>query len=132
MDANFRNRIENRLKANKMTQKQLAEKLGVSEVTVSRWLSGDRNPSMDTIEQIANILGTTPSYFFLKDNAIEQASEPATNSKQSSGLSTSLKVTFGVILGLVITAVAAGILSKDEKEKLVDVLEGADILKGGK
>lgn len=38
-------------------------------------------------------------------------------------MSTGLKVTFGVILGLVIAAVAAGLLSKDEKDQLVDILK---------
>ena len=36
--------------------------------------------------------------------------------EKKDGMSTGLKVTFGVILGLVIAAVAAGILSKTERQ----------------
>ena len=41
-------------------------------------------------------------------------------------MSTGLKVTFGVILGLVIAAIAAGILSKTERDRLVDILKNGE------
>ena len=122
MNESVRNRIEERLKAKKMSQKDLAEKLGVTEVTVSRWLSGERDPSIETLNRIAEALGTTTSYFFITDDW-QTEKKPA---EEKSGMSTGLKVTFGVILGLVITAVAAGLLSKDEKEQLVDILKKDD------
>lgn len=122
MNESVRNRIEERLKAKKMSQKDLAEKLGVTEVTVSRWLSGERDPSIETLNRIAEALGTTTSYFFITDDW-QTEKKPA---EEKSGMITGLKVTFGVILGLVITAVAAGLLSKDEKEQLVDILKKDD------
>ena len=122
MNESVRNRIEMQLRLNKMSQKDLAEKLGVTEVTVSRWLSGERDPSIETLNRIAEALGTTTSYFFITDDW--QNEKKPTEDK--SVMSTGLKVTFGVILGLVIAAVAAGLLSKDEKDQLVDILKKDD------
>ena len=122
MNESVRNRIEMQLRLKKMSQKDLAERLGVTEVTVSRWLNGERDPSIETLNRIAEALGTTTSYFFITDDW-QTEKKPAV---EKSGISTGLKVTFGVILGLVIAAVAAGLLSKDEKEKLVDILKKDD------
>lgn len=41
----------------KMKQRELAEKLGVSEVTVSRYFSGKRKPSEVMVDRIAKALG---------------------------------------------------------------------------
>ncbi|MBR0099357.1 MAG: helix-turn-helix transcriptional regulator [Treponema sp.] len=122
MNESVRNRIEERLRAKKMSQKDLAEKLDVTEVTVSRWLNGERDPSIETLNKIADALDTTSSYFFISDSW-QNEKKPA---EEKSGMSTGLKVTFGVILGLVIAAVAAGLLSKDEKDQLVDILKKDD------
>ena len=122
MQESVRRRIEFELKRKKMSQKDLAARLGVSEVTVSRWLSGERDPSIDTLNRIADVLGCATSAFFITDDAMEEK-KPA---EEKSGMSTGLKVTFGVILGLVIAAVAAGLLSKDEKDQLVDILKKDD------
>lgn len=46
-----------------MTQRDLAARLGVSEVTVSRWMAdgaNGRNPSISTLQKIADRLETTP------------------------------------------------------------------------
>ena len=122
MNESVRNRIEMQLRLKKMNQKDLAERLGVTEVTVSRWLSGERDPSIETLNRIAEALDTTTSYFFITDDW-QTEKNPA---EEKNGISTGLKVTFGVILGLVIAAVAAGLLSKDEKEQLVDILKKDD------
>lgn len=119
MNKSVINRIEMQLKRKNMSQRDLAEKLGVSEVTVSRWLSGDRDPSIETLNKIADALETTASYFFITDDAMAEKKP----TEEKTGMSTGLKVTFGVILGLVIAAVAAGLLSKDEKDQLVDILK---------
>lgn len=122
MNESVRNKIEMQLRLKKMSQKDLAEKLRVTEVTVSRWLNGERDPSIETLNRIAEALETTTSYFFMTDDW-QNEKKPA---EEKSGVSTGLKVTFGVILGLVIAAVAAGLLSKDEKDQLVDILKKDD------
>lgn len=112
MNDSFKNNVEELIKSRGMTQREFALKLGVSEVTVSRWLNGERNPSVENLAKMAEVLDTTPSYLLGKN---EQKKE----GKGGAGLA----VTFGVILGLVIAAVAAGILSKDEKDILVNELK---------
>ncbi|MGN0761401.1 MAG: SAM-dependent methyltransferase [Christensenellales bacterium] len=46
-------------KANGMTQKQLADKLGVQAKTVSKWETGHGFPDVSTISDLANILGVS-------------------------------------------------------------------------
>ena len=44
-----------------LTQKQLAEALGVESITVSRWERGVTTPSLPRLRRIAEITGTTVS-----------------------------------------------------------------------
>ena len=44
----------------KMTQRDLATKLGVHEVTVSRYLSGIRQPNEAMVARMARVLDTVP------------------------------------------------------------------------
>lgn len=128
MNETVKRKIEERLKALNMTQRELALKLGVSEVTVSRWLNGERNLTVETIDTIASALDTTASYLLANDSQTDNNSQTngQNHSEEKSGMSTGLKVTFGVIFGLVIAAVATGLLSKDEKDKIVDVLKNGE------
>ena len=48
-----------RKKAN-LTQTELAEMIGASQSTLSRWESGKETPSFDTLEEIAKIFNTLP------------------------------------------------------------------------
>lgn len=50
------------LKAQRMTQKQLAELIGVTEATVSRYMTGDRTPKSGILANIATALHTTSDY----------------------------------------------------------------------
>ena len=45
------------LRKGKMTQPELAEKIGVHEMTVSRWELGKRKPSINEIQKLATVLG---------------------------------------------------------------------------
>ena len=45
----------------KMTQAELAEKLGISYVGVSQWENGIRNPKHETMQKIADALGISLS-----------------------------------------------------------------------
>ena len=47
---------ENR-KAKKLTQKELAEKLGVSDKTVSRWENGNYMPDLSLLQPLSEELG---------------------------------------------------------------------------
>lgn len=50
------NRLKIVLAENEKTNKWLAEKLGKSEVTVSRWVTNEVQPSMETFVEIARLL----------------------------------------------------------------------------
>lgn len=47
-----------------LTQQQLADRLGTSDVTVSRWETGKRRPDMDAQAAIAEALGIDPTDLF--------------------------------------------------------------------
>lgn len=47
-----------RKKAN-LTQKQLADKLGISKAAVGMWEIGNRKPDIITLKKLARILGCT-------------------------------------------------------------------------
>lgn len=42
-----------------LTQKQLAEKLGVTQACIGMWESGNRKPDIITLKKLARILGCT-------------------------------------------------------------------------
>ena len=49
--------IDDALKANGMTQKELAERIGTSAAAVSRWLGGGHNFTLSTLAKISAVLG---------------------------------------------------------------------------
>jgi transcriptional regulator with XRE-family HTH domain len=51
------------------SQAQLAEKMGMTEATISRWESGDRSPSWITARRLARVLGC-PSAALEDDSAL--------------------------------------------------------------
>lgn len=50
-------RIDAVLKQKKMTQRDLAKKMGRSEAVISRWTSGFPNLTLKSISEISNALG---------------------------------------------------------------------------
>ena len=44
-------------KENNISQEELAEKIGVSRQSISLWENGRANPGLDTITELASILG---------------------------------------------------------------------------
>ena len=49
--------IKSRRKNLDMTQKQLAEKVGVTDVTISRYENGEREPSFTEFIKLCEVLG---------------------------------------------------------------------------
>lgn len=49
-------------------QKRLAEKSGITEASVSRYLRGDRSPRMDIIVNFSKALNVTTEYLLNDDN----------------------------------------------------------------
>ena len=55
-------RIASLIEKNGMTQRQLANKVGITEVSLSRYISGTRIPKATYAVKIANALHTTVDY----------------------------------------------------------------------
>ena len=70
------NRIIDLYKSKRMTQEELAEKSGISKTTLSQILLGQSNPTVETIEKIADALSVPVSYFF--DDEISQTGNNVT------------------------------------------------------
>lgn len=50
-------------KQNKLTQMELAEKLNFSNKSISKWESGEAIPSVEVLQQLANLFHVTIDYF---------------------------------------------------------------------
>lgn len=55
-------KIQEALSAKGMTQKELAARIGVTETTMSRYVSGDREPKPNVLANIATALHTTSDF----------------------------------------------------------------------
>lgn len=55
----MKNNIAYYCKKRGMTQRELAEKIGATEVSVSRWINGNRIPKANDALKIAKALGTS-------------------------------------------------------------------------
>ena len=52
-----------------LTQVDLAQKVGISNVTISRYLSGDRVPRLDVIARMASVFGVSIDYLLGLSNS---------------------------------------------------------------
>lgn len=67
-------RISDLLQKTGLTQRELAEKVGVTEVSMSRYIKGERIPKGPIIANIAKALHTTADYL-LGQESVEDDSE---------------------------------------------------------
>ena len=66
-------KIKEAIKKTGLTQTEFEKKFDISENLVSRWIKGDRNPSIKSLKKIAEATNT-PLNFFLDNNLISDAS----------------------------------------------------------
>ncbi len=57
----FSHNLKTALSVNNKTQKELAEYLGTTQQTVSRWLTGINEPDLETLLKICIFLNETPN-----------------------------------------------------------------------
>lgn len=62
MSKAFGQRLLSLLQKQSITQKELAERINTTEATLSRYISGDREPKADKLANIATALHTTSDY----------------------------------------------------------------------
>jgi len=63
----------------KLTQKQLADKINVTHVSISGYESGNRTPDTDTLQKIAQVFDVSTDYL------LGRTDDPSPTSKKSSG-----------------------------------------------
>ncbi len=64
----FTDRLSSLLEKNNMTQRELAERIGVTNATLCRYVSGERQPKSDTVANIATALHTTSDYLLGRES----------------------------------------------------------------
>ena len=92
---------------NKLTQAELAEKLCVSDKTISKWERGESSPDISVLVEIADLFGVSLDYLVraenldrtVKENKISQTRY---NRKVIAYISESI-VWFAVILAFILT-----------------------------
>ena len=68
-------KIKKYRKLKKLTQEELAEKSGISTITLYRWENGIRSPSVEALQKIAQTL-EVPVSTFLDESYSETLQEP--------------------------------------------------------
>lgn len=58
----FEERIKELMERSKLNQKQFAIKVGVTEVCMSRYIKGERQPDFEIVANMATALNTTTDY----------------------------------------------------------------------
>ncbi|MBR1911711.1 MAG: helix-turn-helix domain-containing protein [Treponema sp.] len=124
MNISFINKVEEILRIKGMSQKELASRIGVSEVTVSRWLNGERNPSVRTVEKLAEVLETSASYLLSeeKENLSETTQKSNEDSVNWGALLAGTALTATAVIGIVAIAKAMGKLNESDKEQIENIL----------
>lgn len=66
----FSERVSELMKQQRLSQKLLAKKAGVTESAMSFYVRGDRTPRSDVLTRIAKALGTTSDYLLGINDAV--------------------------------------------------------------
>lgn len=65
----FVKRLQILLEEKNINQKELANYVGVTEVTISRYMNGERKPRIEIVNKIAEVLDTTTDYLLGRSDA---------------------------------------------------------------
>lgn len=66
-EMSFRKRLRQRLSRSRITQEELADRLGVSRITINRYINGQTIPSALMLKKISLVLGCDINEFFYKE-----------------------------------------------------------------
>lgn len=94
-------KIEQELEKINMSQKELADRVNVTEATISRYLSGSRSPRGEILSKIATVLRVTTDYL-LGNTDIENpinSQEPVLNVKDERDIEKALNKTLKMLEG---------------------------------
>ena len=83
---NFKNNFKNLLLLNHKKQSDIINNLGINKSTLSAWLSGTRNPKLESIQLLADYFHVPFEYFFQdhssKENHLEISKVTKENQNQ--------------------------------------------------
>jgi transcriptional regulator with XRE-family HTH domain len=74
-------RIARLLRKHRLTQAALAERLGVSAASVSRWMKGTHEPTGEAYVSLGNLAGSPEEIYFWERAGINTGSFPGTSSR---------------------------------------------------
>ena len=58
----FQTRIAEALRQSEFSQKEIAEKLGISESNITNWKNGENLPSVETLYKLCQLLNESADY----------------------------------------------------------------------
>ncbi len=64
----FSKQLKKILSEKRLTHRELAEKIGVNRPMISRWIAVGRNPSLNSIKKLSDVLEVPLSYFIESKN----------------------------------------------------------------
>ena len=71
----FKDKVRELMKAQDLSQKDMAEKTGITEASISRYLNGERTPRIDIIVNFAKALKVDVDYLIFDDDEIKEREE---------------------------------------------------------
>ena len=77
----FADRLKQLRRGRKCTQKEFADKIGVSQSTVGNWEAGRRIPNQDTLFAIANFFSVTPSFLLGWNESVNESVDGSASDK---------------------------------------------------
>ena len=136
------NYIAKKRREKNLTQEQLAEKLGVSNKTISKWENGKCMPDYSIIEQLCKELSVTLSELMDGENAAEDSVRVYDDEqildllRRTQELERQKNILYGIILivlGIACNAMSATVGGSDVRDFISGILMGlsvAEILAG--
>ena len=80
-----------------MTQKELAKKCGVTEATISRYISGARNPRGEILSKIASVIGISTDYLLGNSDIKLSDNNNSLNQKDEKDIEKALNKTLEIL-----------------------------------
>ena len=119
--------IYQKRKAKNLTQTQLAEKLGVSNKTISKWENGKCMPDYSIIENLCNTLGITISEFSIRMYDEKQITDLLRRTQELENQKATMYGMFLIVIGIAMLLMSHTVGGSDMKDFMSGVLFGISV-----